>query len=426
MQPKKYEVKQGVTLHTIKTNKFKTDLTAVFITVPLTRKNVTVDCLLPAILRRGSQNLKTQQEINKTLENMYGATFDCGIEKTGDNHVIKFYIESINGNFLPHHEENIVPAIYTLLEIIFNPLLDNGEFKVEYVESEKKNIEQLIRAKIDNKEQYALDRTVEEMYKDEPYGLYKYGYIEDLANIHSRIAYERYKEIINSAKIDIYVSGDIEQEKIKEIIVNNPNIQNLKNRESDFIVNNEQTEQKQIIQPLNITDTLEVNQGKLILGLDILENAKNSRFIASLYNVILGESATSKLFQNVREKASLAYSARSIYIRQKNNIFIKCGIEIANYKKALQIIKEQLQAMKNGNFTEEDIANAKKYMINGIQSIEETQDTEITYYLGQELSESYFSPQEYKEKINEVNKQQIVDIAQKIYINTIYFLRDKE
>lgn len=425
MKPKKYEIKQGVTLHTIKTNKFKTDLTAVFITVPITRKNVTINCLIPAVLRRGSRNLNTQQEINKTLEEMYGATFDCGIEKTGDNHIIKFYIESINNKFLPNNEKNISSALYTLFEIIFNPLLENGVFKKEYVESEKKNIEQLIRSKIDNKEQYALDRTVEEMYKNMPYGLYKYGYIEDLPNINNKLAHERYEEIIKLAKIDIYVSGDIEEENIKEIVLNNPNIKNLKDRQGEFIVNNEQTEIKEQPKISKITDTLDVNQGKLILGLDILENSKNSRFAVGLYNVILGESATSKLFQNVREKASLAYSARSTYIRQKNNIFIKCGIEITNYDKALKIIEQQLQDMKNGEFTEEDIINAKKYMLNGINSIEEIQDTEITYYFGQELSNSYVLPQEYKEKINSITKQQIVDAAQKIYINTIYFLKNK-
>ena len=424
MKPKKYEIKQGVTLHTIKTNKFKTDLTAVFITVPITRKNVTINCLIPAVLRRGSRNLNTQQKINKTLEEMYGATFDCGIEKTGDNHIIKFYIESINNKFLPNNEKNISSALYTLFEIIFNPLLENGVFKKEYVESEKKNIEQLIRSKIDNKEQYALDRTVEEMYKNMPYGLYKYGYIEDLPNINNKLAHERYEEIIKLAKIDIYVSGDIEEENIKEIVLNNPNIKNLKDRQGEFIVN-KQTEIKEQPKISKITDTLDVNQGKLILGLDILENSKNSRFAVGLYNVILGESATSKLFQNVREKASLAYSARSTYIRQKNNIFIKCGIEITNYDKALKIIEQQLQDMKNGEFTEEDIINAKKYMLNGINSIEEIQDTEITYYFGQELSNSYVLPQEYKEKINSITKQQIVDAAQKIYINTIYFLKNK-
>jgi len=140
--------------------------------------------------------------------------------------------------------------------------------------------------------------------------------------------------------------------------------------------------------------------------------------------VILGESATSKLFQNVREKASLAYTARSTYVRQKHNIFIKCGIEIPNYKKALEIIKEQLEDMKQGNFTDEDIENAKKYMSNGIKSVDEEQDTEITYYMGQELSGLNTSLEQYLKEIQNVTKEQIVDIANKIQINTILFLRN--
>ena len=150
------------------------------------------------------------------------------------------------------------------------------------------------------------------------------------------------------------------------------------------------------------------------------------RFAASIYNIILGESATSKLFQNVREKASLAYSARSSYIRQKNNIFIKCGIEIKNYEKALNIIYKQLDDMKQGNFTDEDIENAKKYMINGINSVEEEQDTQITYYMGQELSGLNTSLEEYKNKIQELTKKEIVDIANKIQINTVYFLKNSD
>ena len=143
-----------------------------------------------------------------------------------------------------------------------------------------------------------------------------------------------------------------------------------------------------------------------------------------MYNVILGESATSKLFQNVREKASLAYTTRSTYTRQKNNIFINSGIEIPNYEKALEIIKEQLEDMKKGNFTEEDIENAKKYMVNGINSVEEEQDTEVTYYMGQELSGLNTSLATYKAEIEKVSRQQIIDIANKIQINTIYFLRN--
>ena len=143
-----------------------------------------------------------------------------------------------------------------------------------------------------------------------------------------------------------------------------------------------------------------------------------------IYNVILGESATSKLFQNVREKAGLAYSARSTYLRQKNNIFVRAGIEIKNYEKALKIIKEQLEDMKNGNFTDEDIANAKKYMVAGIKTVQDEQDSEITYYMGQEMSGKLLSFDEYIEKINWVSRADIEKIANSININTIYFLKN--
>lgn len=426
MSPKKYEIKQGVTLHVINTDKFKTDLTGIFLTLPISKENVTVNTLIPAILKRGSENLKTQQEINKTLEEMYGATFDCGVDKTGDNHVIRFYIESINSAFLPNKEEVISSALYTLFEIVFNPYTENGMFKEEYVNGEKNNIEQLINSKIDAKEQYALDKTIEKMYENEPYGLYKYGYVEDLSKITSKTAYERYLEIIKTCKIDIYVSGNIDEEEIKQIVFQNPNIEQLEERKANVIINNEETEEKQKVKINTIEESMDVTQGKLIIGLDIFENKVGTRFAASLYNVILGESATSKLFQNVREKASLAYSARSSYTRQKNNIFIRCGIEIKNYGKALNIIKEQLQAMKDGDFNEKDIENAKKYMKNGIKSIEETQDLEITYYFGQELSGYNLSPSQYEEEINKITKQQIVEMAKKIEINTIYFLKNNE
>jgi predicted Zn-dependent peptidase len=169
---------------------------------------------------------------------------------------------------------------------------------------------------------------------------------------------------------------------------------------------------------------MEVTQGKLVLGLDVNIENEGQKYITSVYNGILGGTATSKLFQNVREKASLAYAASSSYLRHKNNIFINCGIEIENYEKALKIIREQLEDMKNGNFTEDDIANAKKTIISSIKSIDDEQDTEISYFLGQELSENKTTLDEYMKNIEKVTKQDVIDIAGKININTIYFLKD--
>ena len=179
------EIKKGIKLHLIDTKKFKTNLIVAVLTLPLNRETVTKNSLIPAVLKRGTKNLNSQDEISKKLEEMYGAEFDCGIEKIGDNHVIKFYLEALNGNYIPkENEKNIEKtAIDLLLDIIFNPLTQDGQFKEEYVEAEKKNIEILINSKIDNKASYALNRCIEEMYKDKPYGLYKYGYIEDLEAI---------------------------------------------------------------------------------------------------------------------------------------------------------------------------------------------------------------------------------------------------
>lgn len=137
-----------------------------------------------------------------------------------------------------------------------------------------------------------------------------------------------------------------------------------------------------------------------------------------------GGTANSKLFQNVREKESLAYTASSSYIKAKNNIFIKCGIEITNYEKAVNIIKEQLEDMKNGKFENQDIEDAKRSIIATVKTITEEQDTEITYYFGQEISNIKYTLEEYVEQINKVTKEQIQELAKKIKINTIYFLRD--
>jgi len=418
------EIKKSVKVHFIETKKFKTNIMAIFLSMPLTREGITKEALIPAILKRGTKNLKTQEEISINLENMYGASFDCGIEKTGDNHILKFYIETIGDEFTPNQENLSKSAIELLLEIVFNPLIENGEFLPKYVETEKNNLKQIIEAKIDNKDRYAFDRCVEEMYKDKEYGLYKYGYIEDLEKIDSKNLYEYYKQVISEAKIDIFVSGNFEKSKISEIINNNENIKKLKGREDKHAINNEETEVKEKVEEKEISEQKDITQGKLVIGLDVMQNEKDSKYAICLYNVILGESATSKLFQNVREKASLAYTARSNYIRQKNNIYIRCGIEIENYEKALKIIKEQQENMRNGNFTDEEIENAKKYMISGIKTVKDEQDSEITYYLGQELSGTFKSFDEYSEKIEQVTREQIQEIANKIQINTIYFLKN--
>lgn len=426
MQEKVVDIKKGVKLHLIKNDKFKTNLISVFITRELNRQEVTKSALIPAILRRGTENLKTQKEINKQLENMYGANFNCGIEKTGDNHVIKFYIEALNDNFISDTESLVQNSINTLFDIVFNPFIIDNKFNSEYVDGEKNNLKQIIDSKIDNKNLYSLIRCTEEMYKNKPYSLYKYGYIEDLEDINASNLYQYYIKVINESKIDIFISGDLDNNKIENIVKENSNIKKLKDRDGKFIINSQDSENIDNKHVNKVEEKMDITQGKLVIGLNInniSKEDKNSMFDIVLYNTILGDSANSKLFQNVREKAHLAYTTRSTYIRPKNIIFVRAGIEIDNYQKALDIIKEQLEDMKSGNFSDEEINNAKNYIYSFINSIEEEQDTEITYYFGQELSQTFYSPEEYRKNIELVNKEKIINIANNISINTIYFLR---
>lgn len=422
MQYKEQELKKGIKLHTIKTDKFKTNLIAVFLTTKLTRENVTKNALISTILRRGTRTMKTQEDISKQMEEMYGASFDCGLDKTGDNQVIKFYVETINDNFIPQPgEELLKTGIEKILEIAFNPYVENDGFKSEYLEQEKNNIKQRIDGKIDNKARYAIDRCIEEMYKDEAFGLYKFGFKEDLEQINSQDLYNYYKELINTCKIDIFVSGKIDDE-IKTIIEENENIKNLQEREPNYII--PKIEQKENKSENIVMESMEVTQGKLILGLDVSLNNDEQKYTTLIYNSLLGGDANSKMFQNVREKAHLAYVASSSYLRYKNNIFVNCGIEISNYEKALELIKKQIEDMKNGDFTDEELENSKQGIISSIKTIDDEQDTEIMYYLGQELTKSKTSLEQYMEKIQNVTRQGVIDVAKNVNINTIYFLKD--
>lgn len=418
---KNIEIKKGINLHIIKTNKFKTNLLSVFLSTPLSKENVTKNALIPAVLRRGSKNMKSQDEISIVLEEMYGASFDCGIDKIGDDQVLKFYLETISNEFLPQNEDNLKEAIKILLEVVFNPLIENKEFNKEYVDSEIKNLKQVIEGRKDSKASYAAERCIEEMYKDMPYSLYKYGNIEDLENIDSKKLYEQYIDLINNCKIDIFISGNIE-ENVKEEILNNENIQALQEREAVYVINNKESRKKDKKQEQEISESMDINQGKLIIGLDILEENDKDKYTALLYNAILGGIPTSKMFQNVREKNSLAYTASSSFIRQKANVFIKCGIDIENYEKALQIIKEQLEDMKKGEFTDKNIEEAKINIISTINFIPEEQDTELMYYFSQELSGYEMNYEEYISKINSITREDIVELANRMQVNTIYFL----
>ena len=430
-------------------NKFKTNEIAVFATIKQTQENATKNALIPAVLRRGSTNYRNQLEISKKLENMYGANFNCGVDKSGDYIILKFFIETINNEYSDSKENLAQEAFNLLTDIVFNPLVENDGFNINYVKQEKDNLAKIINSKKDDKANYAYQRCIEEMFKNNPYGIYKYGSLQDLEKINEKNLYGYYLNIIQNSQIFIYINGknansinvdeninnnfkiafnnnsneynendDLQEKNENNEIEDNKNTE-IKDNKNIEIVDNRNTK-LEALQPINIVkEKLDVTQGKLIIGLNA---PSENKYAVTMYNTILGGGANSKLFQNVREKESLAYYASSRYIRRKNAIIIRTGIELANYDKAVKVIKEQLEEMKKGNISDYELASAKTLILASLKLIPESQEDIMAFDFDQDVFNENLTFEQYYKKIENITLKEIIDVANQVRINTIYYL----
>ena len=392
----------------IETKKFKTNVYALYLTIPLTKENVTYNALIPTVLKRGCEKYNNQLEISKKLEEMYDATFGIGITKVGNNEVLKFYLESLNNNYIPNNEDLSKTSIEMLLNIVMKPYLVNGKFDDDYVEQEKENLKKVIESRKDNKDTYATNRLLEEMFKEEPYGLYKFGNIDEIDNITSKKLYENYKELIKNSEKYLYIVGDVE----------NLNIESYNIDEKEITISKEfpvKISEKENI----VKEQMDVTQGKLVIGLN---TPNNKQEVIALYNTILGKGANSKLFLNVREKEGLAYSAGSTYLKRNNAIIISTGIEVSKYNKAIEVIKNQLKDMEDGNITEKEMKDAKQFINAGLNLINESSENMIEYRFDKDLYSEEIDIEKYRKEIEEIKKEDIVKVAKQIKIDTIYFL----
>lgn len=413
MEEKIIKISNNVFLHLLNGENFKTSFVAGFFLSDLKREDVTINALIPAVLTRGTANLPTMKEISLKLESLYGATLDGSSDKIGDKQALQFYVTTINDEYALENEELLNESIKTLLDVIYNPKLVDGKFDETYVAQEKENLKELIKARINDKGQYAITRLVEEMFKDEPYGIYKYGNLEDVDKINAENLYEQYKKVLGTSEVHFYVSSsqnvdehlfDICKKSDLEI-AQTPSVQTL----------NIKIESQTIIEKQDIT------QGKLVLGYNVNIN-KEDLYKMQVYNAILGGSSNSKMFQNVREKASLAYTARSTFYKHKNALIIFAGIEVGKYEKALAIIKEQVNDMKNGNFSDEDIKDAKVFLENLMRSFYDSQDILIDLNMGQYIFGSTDTIEEMINNINKVTREDILKVANSVTLNTVYYL----
>lgn len=408
----------GIEVYRINSVKFKTSSIHFFFQDNLTRESVTLNSLLPAVMRRGSRNYPTLGDISKQLENLYGATFDCGVTKKGERHIMQFYAEFLSKRYIPDRTDSFKASLDLLYDIITRPALENGRFREDYLEQEKDKLRILIEGRVNDKMSYSVDRCLEETCRDEPYGIYDYGFVEDLPGISAEALTDHYKKVMETYPMQVYLAGDISEEDTKDLLdrlsgFKRGNVLQLGNG----FAKKQPEETRYVTEPMNVT------QGKLCIGFRTNTPPDSPDYTALMvYNGVLGGGIHSKLFQNVREKASLAYYSYSRLEKFKGLMVISSGIETQNKDKALEIILRQLEAIKSGEISDHELEATVKSMETGLKSLGDSQLSLVDFYLSQTVSGTNENLGDIGENIKKVTKDQIISTAQNIKLDTVYFL----
>lgn len=405
------------TLHLIKTGKFKTNTIALKFLSPLERETITERALLPFVLQKGSKKYSDERELRLKLDDLYGAKFSINSSKKGENHVITFVLDFPNERFLPGENNLVEQCLQFLYDILMNPNVSDRQFNERVVEREKETLENKIKAIIDEKIQYANIRLIDEMCKNEKYSIHSHGYLEDLPNISARSLYDTYERMINEDKLDIYVVGDFNQDEMKNQI------------ESVFQLNRQSRHdvvQSTSVEPNEVEEVLEkqkVQQAKLHIGYRTGITYRDPDYFAlQLFNGIFGGFPHSKLFINVREKHSLAYYAASRLESNKGLLFVYSGIAPEQFEKAKDIILEQHEDIKNGQITEEELEQTKKMLIHQIKETVDRSGGIVELYYQQEINQFDIGLDEIYERIQSVTRDEVINIAHQIKLDTIYLL----
>jgi predicted Zn-dependent peptidase len=414
-----------VRVHVCSSEKFKTTALLAFIAQELKPEYVTKTALLPSVLQRGTASYPTTIELRRKLDSFYGATLFGDVFKRGERHLIQIGMEIANERYLSEKKSLLDEGINLFSEALFSPHLEQGGFKASYVEAEKKNLKQKIESLQDDKIRYASQRMVEEMCKGEPYALFNHGRIEDLPQIDAQNLYTYYQEVIQTCPIDIYCVGNVSADDVVKRLERNIG-DSLRQRRKTLAVpsavHSAARKEKTVI------DRLNVKQGKLNLGCRTNVTIQDDDYPAlMMYNGIFGGFPHSKLFLNVREKASLAYYCSSRLESHKGLLIIQSGIEISNFEKAVDIIKKQLAAMQQGDISDKELDQTKATLSNQLKEQQDRSFELIHFHFNQSvLSGRERTLEALLHDLEQVRKEDITRVAEKIQLETIYFLRDQE
>lgn len=407
-------------LHVLPTDKFKTNTLVLNIQRPLEEGRVTRTALLPYVLTRGTAQFPDVRAMQRQLDMLYGTYLNADVFKLGERQILQFRLELPNGKYIPGKPELLKEGIAFMQKVLTEPVRENGAFKASFVELEKEALRKRVEGLFNNKGQYARIRCVEHMCPDEPYRLFSGGRIEDLPGIDPQALEAEYAALLREGIMDMFVVGDVNPEAVAEEL---RQMLPFPGRAPQAVT--PETTGAAPAVARSITECHEVNQGQLVMGLRAPVRYDDPDYYAMMmYNGVLGGFAHSKLFMNVRERESLAYSARSRYDAHKGMLFVQAGIDIQNYERALTVINEQLAAILKGEITEQELDQTRAMLINTYREAYDSPGALINLAFESIVGGRERSIEELTATVPTIGKAEIVAAAEKLAMDTVYFLRD--
>ncbi|WP_430392883.1 EF-P 5-aminopentanol modification-associated protein YfmF [Bacillus suaedaesalsae] len=408
-----------MTVHVVDTKKYKTNSIVLKMRAPLAKEDVTKRALLPYVLQSATDKYPTTSALRTYLDELYGASLQVDLSKKGEYHIITIRIEVANENYLSDQTPLLEQALGLLADVLLRPATEGNSFVSSIVEQEKRSLVQRIQSVFDDKMRYASLRLVEEMCKNEPYSLHVNGIKEDVESITAESLYAYYKKALAEDRVDLYVVGDIDSDSLTDKV---SSMFQLKERNPITIADNHHSIEKEN----EVIEEQDVKQGKLNAGYRTNITYDDADYFAlQVMNGIYGAFSHSKLFINVREKASLAYYAASRVESHKGLLMVMSGVDAKNYEQAVTIIKEQMDAMKKGDFTDKEIEQTKAVIKNQILETIDTSRGLIEVLYNDAMAKKSYPVDVYLQQIDSVTKEDIVKAAEKIELDTIYFLKGK-
>ena len=417
------QIGQGIHLNVVRDAKFKHNRLTVNFVLPLERENASDHAVVPFILRKGFRECPDFTSLNTRLAQLYGAVLDADVTKYGNRQILEITIKGLDNRFALEREDITGQCAELLASVVLDPKLEqNGLFAEQDVALERQYILDSIEAEINEKRTYALARCLQTMCAGEPVAVRRCGERETAEAITAESATQAYRRMIRQAPVEILFVGSGDPETASRVFA-----QRFADTARDPQDCPPATLRGTVDEVKHKTERMELSQSKLVMGLrtGAVETARdvNARRV---FTTLFGGAPFSKLFLNVREKLSLCYYCAARFDVATNLLLVDSGVEAENRNKAQDEILRQLEALQNGVFTKEEIANTKLLMKNSITTAGDTLSGLENWYLSQILRGQRFSPEEDAARIDEITGEEVIRAAKAVCLDTVYFLTGTE